>query len=221
MTLEEIKKQIDYANGISDDPDAVLPIPPSEEMLSDWWNKLPRAPFNELPDRLKKKIREQFTTDRLREFLELLDAERTPVLKIIPVDLMWDTRKPDSMSFLDITEKIPKTKLDRILIKARNTAIYTIEPDRRIYLDTDTSTEDFTPVLYANHFMDALEAALLEYWAEEQKPSRITSTRKRNNPEQSEIALAGPYQYVISDPKYSKALSTLSNKNAYVKQQNI
>lgn len=125
------------------------------------WDELPRAPYNELPASLKKNVRETVTLESLRAFLS-------------------DCYTP--ATFDTLIAGIPESDMQRILLRTRNTAVYTIDaenftftycPGKRKYGVIQFS-DDFTPTmdvndlkyranLYGNHATAAFDAVLQQY----------------------------------------------------------
>lgn len=125
------------------------------------WDELPRAPYNELPASLKKNVRETVTLESLRAFLS-------------------DCYTP--ATFDTLIAGIPESDLQRILLRTRNTAVYTIDaenftftyyPVKRQYGVIQFS-DDYTPTtdvnelkyranLYGNHATAAFDAVLQQY----------------------------------------------------------
>ena len=132
-----------------------------EAHIQTLWDELPRAPYSELPASLKKNVRETVTPERLRAFLS-------------------DCYSP--ATFDTLIAGIPESDLQRILLRTRNTAVYTIDaenftftyyPGKRQYGVVQFS-DDYTPTtdvnelkyranLYGNHATAAFDAALQQY----------------------------------------------------------
>ena len=152
MKISEIKAQLKVA--------AAAPI--EKDGTSKWWNLLPRIPFPELPNRYKQLVRERFTAGNIRAFL--IECYSSPDFEKAVASMTTDEREilplpADSyISFETMTADIPDNMLDKIIIKARNSAIYTIEA-----LDE--------PMLYGDHACAAFETALDEYRAANSKPA--------------------------------------------------
>ena len=184
-----------------------LCAPIGDETLDDYsqrvWEGLPRIPYKELPASLQKIVRSRFTAQDMREFLTRCYA---PLAKITEAAAPEAT-PPEGMSmeeylsFGHMTSGIPSVKLDDLLIRTRNTAVYTIEGD------------DLTPMLYGNHACEAFEAVISEYRErlEDRKPGK---TPRPQNAER--LVSAGSHQYIISDKKYQHALTTKPNGAAYI-----
>lgn len=171
---------------------------PMTNGTSERWNLLPRIPFPELPDKYKQLIRERFTADNIRDFL------------------IGCYSSPD---FETMTADIPEKMLDKIIIKARNRAIYTIESTTIRKHDGDSWTEEEVcePMLYGDHACAAFEQCLDEYRAEHSKPTEKKTRRTvQKAAELSKFVSAGYYQTIISDDQYKHALTTQKNKTAYI-----
>jgi len=135
------------------------------------WDDLPRAPYNELPASLKKNVRETVTLESLRAFLS-------------------DCYTP--ATFDTLIAGIPESDMQRILLRTRNTAVYTIDaenftftycPGKRKYGVIQFS-DDYTPTmdvnelkyranLYGNHATAAFDAALQQY----RKPAHVDNSK--------------------------------------------
>jgi len=198
MKISEIKAQLKVA--------AAAPI--EKDGTSKWWNLLPRIPFPELPNRYKQLVRERFTAGNIRAFL--IECYSSPDFEKAVASMTTDEREilplpADSyISFETMTADIPENMLDKIIIKARNSAIYTIEA-----LDE--------PMLYGDHACAAFETALDEYRAANSKPAEKKTRRTvQQAAELSKFVSAGYYQLNISDPQYKHSLTTQKNKTAYI-----
>lgn len=132
-----------------------------EAHIQTLWDELPRAPYSELPASLKKNVRETVTPERLRAFLS-------------------DCYSP--ATFDTLIAGIPESDLQRILLRTRTTAVYTIDaenftftyyPVKRQYGVVQFS-DDYTPTtdvnelkyranLYGNHATAAFDAVLQQY----------------------------------------------------------
>lgn len=154
-----------------------------DDGTSEWWNLLPRVSFPELPQSYKDEVRKRFTADCLHSFL--LECYSPPDFETMIAD-------------------IPANILEKMLIKARNRAIYTIEAKK-------------TPMLYGNHACEAFETVLDEY---QSQTDQTTEKTKRHTVQKAaaaqRIVSAGFYQTIISDKDYEFALTAKKNNNAYV-----
>ena len=198
MKISEIKAQLKVA--------AAAPI--EKNGTSEWWNLLPRIPFPELPDRYKQLVRERFTADNIRAFL--IECYSSPDFEKAVASMTTAEREilpqpADSyVSFETMAADIPDNMLDKIIIKARNSAIYTIEA-----LDE--------PMLYGDHACAAFENALDEYReASDKSTEKQTRRTVQKAAELSKFVSAGYYQLNISDPQYKHSLTTQKNKTAYI-----
>lgn len=170
--------------------------PIESDGTSEMWQLLPRIRFTDLPDRYKKIVRSRFTVTNIRIFL----AECYP-----------------EEEFKHTIDSIPKKDLDRLFIKARNTAIYTIE-----------SKDE--PILYGNHACEAFEKCLEEYESEaerkaaerkaakdsKEKVERITIQKLQKDSNSDRIVTNGYYQQVLSDEDYRYAMTLKKNQTAYI-----
>ena len=103
--------------------------PINEDGTSEYWDLLPRCPYQELPASLQKSARQRFTIENLRNFLQ----------DCYTVD-EWESLVSD----------LSAECLDKILLRARNTAVYTIEKE----------IGEFSPMLYGDHAATAFETAI-------------------------------------------------------------
>ena len=198
MKISEIKAQLKVA--------AAAPI--EKNGTSEWWNLLPRIPFPDLPNRYKQLVRERFTADNIRAFL--IECYSSPDFEKAVASMTTAEREilpqpADSyVSFETMAADIPENVLEKLIIKARNSAIYTIEE-----LDK--------PMLYGDHACAAFETALDEYRAASSTPAEKKTRRTvQKAAELSKFVSAGYYQTIISDDKYKHALTTQKNKTAYI-----
>lgn len=163
---------------------AAAPI--NEDGTSEYWDLLPRCPYQELPASLQKSARQRFTIDNLRNFLQ----------DCYTVD-EWE----------NLVSDLSAECLDKILLRARNTAVYTIEKE----------IGEFSPMLYGDHAVTAFEAAISNYEnaprTEKGKKARISANKAARG---NQLVSAGYYQIAISDKKYKFALTTKKNKSAYI-----
>lgn len=130
-----------------------------EQHLRDLWDDLPRVPYSELPASLQKNVR-NITPEGLRDFLE-------------------ECYKATPGQFETLIAGIPENTLNQLLIRTRNTAIYTIEGGYFIYqadgytimelsddgekLLTTPKDLEYKPALYGNYATEAFEAVLQQY----------------------------------------------------------
>ena len=201
MKLSEIKKQIEIA--------AAAPINPDGS--SNYWDLLPRCPYGELPASLQKKVRERHTLPNILDFLRecYVDTDFEETVKSMSAEDQAKLPQPaDSyISFETITAGISDADLQKILLRARNTAIYTIENENG----------DLSPVLYGNHAVAAFETAIAEHEnapkTEDGKKRRRSEARAAAN---GQLVSAGFYQYLASDKSFQHSLTPQKNKNAYI-----
>lgn len=179
------------------------------------WEGLPRIPYKELPRSLQQTVRERFTADILRDFLREGYNMTDFAANVLKMDAAHVADLP--LPFEDeITAGIPAEDLDAILIRTRNTAVYTVEYE---------APGQLAPMLYGNHAMEAFETAIDEYRERlEEKHQQAQAKAKGQKPQRpqraGDLVSAGFYQYVISDKKYQGALTTQANKNAYIALMN-
>lgn len=179
------------------------------------WEGLPRIPYKELPRSLQQTVRERFTADILRDFLREGYNMTDFAANVLKMDAAHVADLP--LPFEDeITAGIPAEDLDAILIRTRNTAVYTVEYE---------APGQLAPMLYGNHAIEAFEAAIDEYRERlEEKHQQAQAKAKGQKPQRPQragnLVSAGFYQYVISDKKYQGALTTQANKNAYIALMN-
>lgn len=203
MTIKEIEKQLKTAENAD-----IL-----QDGTSEWWDLLPRIPFPELPERYKKEVRKRFTVEDVHAFLiecyTPADFEKTVLQMTEEQKNILPFPPEEYISFVTVTKDIPANTLKKLIIKARNSAIYTIEAKDE-------------PRLYGNHAREAFERILDEY----EKSSGIQPAGKKSrrtiqkdNPkaeELSKLVSAGYYQINISDKKYRFALTPKRNNTAYI-----
>lgn len=179
------------------------------------WEGLPRIPYKELPRSLQQTVRERFTADILRDFLREGYNMTDFAANVLKMDAAHVADLP--LPFEDeITAGIPAEDLDAILIRTRNTAVYTVEYE---------APGQLAPMLYGNHAIEAFETAIDEYRERlEEKHQQAQAKAKGQKPQRTQragnLVSAGFYQYVISDKKYQGALTTQANKNAYIALMN-
>lgn len=186
-----------------------------EEYSQRAWDGLPRIPYKELPRSLQQNVRERFTADILRDFLREGYNMTDFAANVLKMDAAHVADLP--LPFEDeITAGIPAEDLDAILIRTRNTAVYTVEYE---------APGQLAPMLYGNHAIEAFETAIDEYRERlEEKHQQAQAKAKGQKPQRTQragnLVSAGFYQYVISDKKYQGALTTQANKNAYIALMN-
>lgn len=186
-----------------------------EEYSQRAWDGLPRIPYKELPRSLQQNVRERFTADILRDFLREGYNMTDFAANVLKMDAAHVADPP--LPFEDeITAGIPAEDLDAILIRTRNTAVYTVEYE---------APGQLAPMLYGNHAIEAFETAIDEYRERlEEKHQQAQAKAKGQKPQRPQragnLVSAGFYQYVISDKKYQGALTTQANKNAYIALMN-
>lgn len=160
--------------------------PINEDGTSEYWDLLPRCRYQELPASLQKSARQRFTIENLRNFLQ----------DCYTVD-EWE----------NLVSDLSAECLDKILLRARNTAVYTIEKE----------SGEFSPMLYGDHAVTAFEAAISNYEnaprTKKGKKARISANKAARG---NQLVSAGYYQIAISDKKYQHALTTKKNKSAYI-----
>ena len=205
------------------------------------WDSLPRIPYKQLPLSLQKSVRERFTPDALLKFLKNCYPTQEDVIKFnsMPPEeqgYYW-MYSPDSyVSFESVTEGIPEDAFDEILIRTRNTAIYTIEGEDPGNPYPVVVTGNIVPSLHGVHAIMAFDAAIeayrekqekkqqkrekLEQYEKEKEQAKKDGKELPKKPQQTQwganLVSTGFYQYVISDKKYQHGLSTQQNKNAYI-----
>ena len=181
------------------------------------FDNLPRMPFKKLPLSLQRIVRERFTPDILLDFLRTCyapqEAERVIKDMVKQGAITMDTKDEQHyLSFETITAGIPADAMEDILLRARNTAIYTVEYE---------APGQPAPMLYGNHAQEAFEKAIDAYRErledkQKQKQAKDQGKKLPQTQRAGNLVSAGFYQYVISDKKYEHGLSTQQNKNAYI-----
>lgn len=204
MTIKQIEEQLKKAYA----------APIEEDGTSQMWNLLPRVPFPELPAKYKSIVREQFTINRIREFLVECncypDFDKTGSrVGITGIDMPIDPPQPvdeDTLNDAKITD-IPELANDKIITRTRNIATYTIESSDEI-------------VLYGNHAIIAFTTAISNYRATNKGDDHKTrrTIREVDSETAKNLVLAGHYQTIISDKDYRHALTMKKNPNAYMVQ---
>lgn len=205
MTLKEIRAQVEDAETKRQGE-----TPP--EFAQRMWDSSPRIAFADLPASLQKKVRERHTISSVLDFLHecyTITPEDENAIKNMTAEEQAKLPQPaDSyISFETITAGISDADLQKILLRARNTAIYTIESENG----------DLSPMLYGNHAVAAFEAAIAEH---ENAPKDGDGKKIRTSANKAargdQLVSAGYYQIAISDKKYQHALTTKKNKSAYI-----
>lgn len=208
MKLNEIRERLD----------ALAEMQPGER-IEDYsqraFDGLPRMPYKELPRSLQQNVRERFTADILRDFLREGYNMTDFAANVLKMDAAHVADLPLPFEE-EITAGIPAEDLDRILIRTRNTAVYTVEYE---------APGQLAPMLYGNHAIEAFETAIDEYRERLQEKQQQEQARERGQKPQrtqraGNLVSAGFYQYLISDKKYQGALTTQQNKNAYIALMN-
>ena len=153
------------------------------------WDSKPRIPYEELPASLQKAVREKYPLDVFGNFL--VECYTTPEFEAVvrnmsPEDAQKLPEPPETyVSFYTLTQGIDESILEGLLIRARNTAIYTLEDAGNAKIDTDkqiivfpqhSDSTGIIPDLYGNHACAAFEAVLQQYRAAEQKPEEGEQT---------------------------------------------
>lgn len=176
------------------------------------WNLLPRIPFPELPDRYKRIVRQRFTVDTLHTFLIECYASTEYESEVANMTAEQRAALPfpaeNYISFATLTAGIPANDLDRIIIRARNDAVYTIEAKDE-------------PMIYGNHAAEAFEFYLDEYRAATLSRNGADKEKKPRQTIQkascvSKFVTNGYYQHVLSDKEYRYAMTLKKNQTAYI-----
>ena len=162
MKLNEIRERLD----------ALAEMQPGER-IEDYsqraFDGLPRMPYKELPRSLQQNVRERFTADILRDFLREGYNMTDFAANVLKMDAAHVADLP--LPFEDeITAGIPAEDLDRILIRTRNTAVYTVEYE---------APGQLAPMLYGNHAIEAFETAIDEYRERLEEKQQREKTEKQ------------------------------------------
>lgn len=210
MKLEEIRD-------ILDDNYSEIEGESIEAQSQRIWDNAPRIPYKELPLSLQKEVRTRFTADALRRFLHDCYMPFSAFIKKVNADLAARMEATEQhVYFEDMIKGIPEATLEKLLIRTRNRATYTVESDG-IQTTIDGIPEyRLAPMLYGTEAVEAFEAVLDEY---QQKQKQKQEKKSHPAPEKTaaaSIVSAGFYQSVISDKDYQYALSTQKNRNAYI-----
>lgn len=215
MTLKEIRAQVEDAETKRQGE-----TPPEYAQRS--WDNSPRIAYPDLPASLQKKVRERHTLPNILDFLRecYIDADFEETVKSMSAEDQAKLPQPaDSyISFETITAGISDADLQTILLRTRNTAVYTIGREATIHAaDGETITGDLIPFLHGNHATDAFEAAIAEHEnapkTEDGKKRRRSEARAAAN---GQLVSAGFYQYLASDKSFQHSLTPQKNKNAYI-----
>lgn len=204
MTLKEIRD-------IVEENTTQKPNEKVAEFAQRWWDNSPRIAYPDLPASLQKKVRERHTLPNILDFLRecYVDTDFEETVKSMSAEDQAKLPQPaDSyISFETITAGISDADLQKILLRARNTAIYTIENENG----------DLSPMLYGNHAVAAFETAIAEHEnapkTEDGKKRRRSEARAAAN---GQLVSAGFYQYLASDKSFQHSLTPQKNKNAYI-----
>lgn len=214
MKLSEIRERLE----------ALAEMKPGER-IEDYsqraFDELPRMPYKELPGSLQKNARERFTPDILRGFLQecYVPQDFEATVRSMDADTAAEvlpSPQDSYISFETVTAGIPAEDLDGLLIRTRNTAIYTVEYE---------SPGQPAPMLYGNYATEAFEAVCDEYRErlkakQKQEQAKEQGQKPQRTQRAGNLVSAGFYQYLISDKKYQGALTTQQNKNAYIALMN-
>lgn len=198
MNLKEIRAQVQDATTHREG-----------ESLQDFadrsWTDLPRVPYDQLPASLKKAVRERISPESLREWLEEFQAwlatDRAAGYEWLR-DRLDEELQVQADNESD-RELLAQKKLDRLLLRVRNTATYTIDAPATTYEVIDGGNgiamvdrePELVPNLYADHAQNALEALLRE---DSGQPVQSAIPAPR-------ATTGGSRQRIISDKVYSNA----------------
>ena len=205
MTLKEIREIVE--ENTTQNPNENI-----ADFAQRMWDNSPRIAFADLPASLQKKVRERHTISSVLDFLHecyTITPEVENAIKNMTAEEQAKLPQPaDSyISFETITAGISDADLQKILLRARNTAIYTIENENG----------DLSPMLYGNHAVAAFEAAIAEHEnAPRDEDGKKIRTSANKAARGNQLVSAGYYQIAISDKKYKFALTTKKNKSAYI-----
>lgn len=205
MTLKEIREIVE--ENTTQNPNENI-----ADFAQRMWDNSPRIAFADLPASLQKKVRERHTISSVLDFLHecyTITPEVENAIKNMTAEEQAKLPQPaDSyISFETITAGISDADLQKILLRARNTAIYTIENENG----------DLSPMLYGNHAVAAFEAAIAEHEnAPRDEDGKKIRTSANKAARGNQLVSAGYYQFAISDKKYKFALTTKRNKSAYI-----
>lgn len=180
------------------------------------WDNAPRMPYKELPLSLQKDVRERFTTDIMRRFLHDCYQPFSAFVKKINPELGAKVEAEEHyISFEDMTNGIPADVLDKLLIRTRNRAVYTIGTDGKQTTMDGQEEYILAPTMYGDAATEAFETVLAEYQKKQKQKEE-----KKNSPAPPRAAnvlvSTGFYQSIISDEKYQLALSMQRNPNAFI-----
>ena len=147
------------------------------------WDSKPRIVYDDLPASLQKAVREKYPVETFKTFL--IECYTTPEFEAVVRGMSAeDAQKlPEPaesyVSFQTLAQGIDAPILEGLLIRARNSALYTLEDSSNARIDTDKQVIVFpqnsdnagiVPELYGNHACAAFEAVLHQYRAAEEKP---------------------------------------------------
>lgn len=151
---------------------------------------IPQIPYSELPDSLKRTVRERFTADTLASFLRTI----------------YELPDGTTPGYDSLIAGIPEKDMQKLFVRIRNTAVYTI------------MTQELEPQLFGNAACDAFEQVIDEYRTTD--PAAARTGARKNTVARAEkagnIVSVGFYQRHISDKDYMHALTAERNKTAYI-----
>ena len=188
MKLIEIRQRVIEANKLQEGESW-------EDFAERKFNSLPRIPYGELPKSLKEEVRKRVSINSLRKWLEetqtWLESENAG-------DFAWMKGRLDEVLAVDPKEEDPETarqgKVERLLVRVRNTATYIIDAAGPI----GKGNPELVPDLYQVCAMRALELLL--------KKSGKDNTQPFALPQPAGIS-GGSRQKIISDLTYSNAFN--------------
>lgn len=142
MKLSEVRKM--YYSAIAEISTWPEPTTSGErhKQVMRQFDLLPRIKYSELPASIQKAVRNRFPVEEMRSFLSSLS----------------NSKRVSDFDFSELVAGISPKDIDKLLIRARNTAIYTIELEY-----SDINEEEFAPVLYADYAISAFIDALNQY----------------------------------------------------------
>ena len=181
------------------------------------WNNAPRIPYKELPLSLQRDVRARFTPANLQAFLRECYTK---------------------LSFESMTADIEQETFEKLLIRTRNAAVYTIEAEGAQQRADGTEEILIAPMMYGDFAVSAFETVMEEYRAKKQQEEE-KKRKKEESPESTEAeraaeraakkaaqeakaqaaksyVSAGYYQAIISDKDYKHAMTTQRNNTAYI-----
>lgn len=150
ITLREIRQRVIEANKLQEGESW-------ESFAERKFKSLPRIPYGELPKSLKEEVRKRVSINSLRTWLEetqtWLESENAG-------DFAWMKGRLDEVLAVDPKEEDPETvrqgKVERLLVRVRNTATYTIDAAGPI----GKENPELVPDLYQDWAQCALELLL-------------------------------------------------------------